>query len=81
VHHSNRWRVICPQCQTHDFDLLAASKKRFPPTRFAMLQSILIFAFTSWINGYFDYKQGVALRKAQNKPLFHDFTDRMHQLS
>ena len=62
-----------PPMHTHDFDLLSSGKKggneNCEPPKYGE-----ILHLPHGLNGYFDYKQAMACARAQNKPLFIDFT-------
>lgn len=63
-----------PPMSTHDFDLLAASKKDSPNQVCDAPKYSDFLHLPHGINGYFDYKQALLCARQQNKPLFIDFT-------
>jgi thiol:disulfide interchange protein DsbD len=75
-----------PPQATHDFDIHAIVRneinqiKSYGTIRDKSLEQCEKSKYTDFlhlphgINGYFDYEQGLACAKAQNKPIFIDFT-------
>jgi thiol:disulfide interchange protein len=63
-----------PPMYTHDFDLIALSKNEKPNTSCDEPKYGDFLHLPHGIQGYFDYDQALACARAQNKPLFIDFT-------
>lgn len=66
-----------PPMATHDFNLLAVGNEeeesKLPPG-FEEPKYADLLHLPHGLNGYFDYEQALAFAKAENKPLFIDFT-------
>jgi thiol:disulfide interchange protein len=63
-----------PPMSTHDFDLIALSKGEDENKTCDEPKYADFLHLPHGIHGYFDYNQALACARAQNKPLFIDFT-------
>lgn len=63
-----------PPMYTHDFDLLSANRGSETKGDCDEPKFAEFLHLPHGLNGYFDYKQALACARAQNKPVFIDFT-------
>lgn len=63
-----------PPMHTHDFDVLAASRRTSESETCGVPKYGDFLHLPHGLQGYFDYDQALACARAQNKPLFIDFT-------
>jgi thiol:disulfide interchange protein len=63
-----------PPMHTHDFDLLAATRSANSSETCGVAQYSEFLHLPHGLQGYFDYDQAIECARAQNKPLFIDFT-------
>jgi thiol:disulfide interchange protein DsbD len=63
-----------PPQYTHDFDLVAMTRSTRANTLCSEPRYAQFLHLPHGLQGYFDYEQALACARAQNKPLFIDFT-------
>lgn len=63
-----------PPMHTHDFNLVAAAQGDMPNETCDTPKYSELLHLPHGLHGYFDYDQALACARAQNKPLFIDFT-------